>query len=123
MNEHRSVAVVGASTDRAKFGNKAVRAYQRQGWDVYPIHPSAADIEGVPAWRSLNELPSRVDRVVLYLPPTVGVNVLPEIAQAAPHEFYVNPGAESVELIEEARRLGLEPILACSIVAIGESPD
>lgn len=119
----RSVAVIGASNDRTKFGNKAVRAYRRQGWDVYPVHPSATVIEGVQAYRTVRDVPVPLDRVALYLPATVGVQILPDIAAVGPAEFYVNPGAESVELLAEAERLGLQPILACSIVAIGEQPE
>lgn len=118
-----AVAILGASADRQKFGNKAVRAYLRRGWDVYPVNPRGGEIEGLKVWRTLAEIPVKLDRVLLYLPPTVGVSLLPTIAAAAPDEFYVNPGAESDELLAAALRLGLEPIQACAIVAIGESPD
>ena len=43
----RTVAIVGASADRRKFGNKAVRAYLRQGWKVYPVNPNRDEIEGI----------------------------------------------------------------------------
>lgn len=118
-----TVAVVGASTDRSKFGNKAVRAYLRQGWEVYPVNPGVDAVEGLAAYASVDQIPVKLDRVALYLPPTVGVRVLPAIAAAAPREFYVNPGAESTQLLEEAERLGLQPILACSIIAVGEAPE
>lgn len=118
----RTVAVVGASTDRAKFGSKAVRAYLAQGWEVYAVNPNAASVEGLPAYARLEDIPARLDRVTLYLPPTVGVGVLPSVAAVAPAEFFVNPGAESEELLAEAERLGLTPILACSIVDVGRSP-
>lgn len=118
----RTVAIVGASRDRTKFGNKSVRAHLRQGWTVYPIHPSAAEIEGLRVYATLADVPARLDRVSLYLPPSVGVGVLPEIAAAAPAEFFVNPGAESEALLARARALGLDPILACSIVDLVVSP-
>jgi len=118
----KTVAVIGASTDRAKFGNKCVRAYLAQGWDVYPINPKAGEIEGLRAYRSLAEVPAKLDRVSLYLPPPAGIAVLPQIAAAGPEEFFVNPGAESDELVTEARRLGLRPIMACSILNIGVNP-
>jgi len=121
--DHSTVAIIGASTDRSKYGNKAVRAYLHQGWEVFPINPSADEIEGLKAYPSVDALPVKPDRVSLYLPPHVGIKTLPAIAAVAPREFYVNPGAESTELIEEAERLGLHPILACSIIAVGESPD
>ena len=119
----RTVVVVGASTDRRKFGNKAVRAYLRQGWTVYPVNPHAETVEGLRAYRSLDEIPGPVDRVTLYVPPKVGLELLPQIARLRPKELFVNPGAESEELLARARELGLEPIVACSILDIGEHPD
>ncbi len=121
--QRRSVVVVGASTDRRKFGNKAVRAYLRQGWTVYPVNPHAEVIEGVRAYRSVDEVPGPVDRVTLYVPPEVGLELLPKIAKLRPKELFVNPGAESEALLARARELGLEPIVACSILDIGEHPD
>ena len=102
-----SVAIVGASADRRKFGNKAVRAYQRRGWTVYPVHPALAEIEGSKAYASLRDVPAPLDRVALYLPPEVGLTVLPDLV-AVPHgELFVNPGADSTELLARARELGL----------------
>ena len=119
----KAVAVVGASADRTKFGNKAVRAYLKLGWTVYAVNPKGGEIEGLPVFASLAEVPAPIDRISLYLPPAVGVKTLPDIAASGADEFFVNPGSESDELVAEAKRLGLNPILACSIVAIGERPD
>lgn len=119
----RTVAVLGASANRAKFGNKSVRAYAKQGWEVYPVNPRESEIEGLRVYESLGAVPVRLDRVLLYLPPAAGLRVVPEIAVARPAEFFVNPGAESDALIAEARRVGLDPILACSILDIGERPE
>ncbi len=117
-----TVVIIGASADRTKFGNKAVRAYRSQGWTVYPVNPRGEQIEGVPAFPSLAGIPGPVDRVLLYVPPELGLRLLPDIAALHPGELYVNPGAESPELLAEAARLGLVPIQACSILAIGETP-
>jgi predicted CoA-binding protein len=118
----KTVAVVGASGDRGKYGNKAIRAYLREGWDVYPVNPKGGEIEGLESYASIEDIPVSVDRVTLYLPPAVGAKVLPGIAAAKPDEFFVNPGSESDELVAEAKKLGLDPILACSIIEIGASP-
>ena len=118
----KTVAILGASTDRSKYGNKSVRAHLKQGWSVYPVNPRGGEIEGLKVYKSLAEIPVKLDRISLYLPPHLGLVLLPEIAAAKPEEFFVNPGAESEELTEEAERLGLNPILACSIVDIGERP-
>jgi len=118
----KTVAVIGASADRSKYSNKAVRAYLRQGWEVYPVNPKGGEIEGLTAYASVDKIPEKIDRVTLYLPPPLGIKALPAIAQANPAEFFVNPGAENDELVAQAKRLGLEPILACSIMEIGASP-
>jgi predicted CoA-binding protein len=119
----QSIAIVGASTDRSKFGNRAVRAYLRQGWDVYPVHPTAADIEGIHAFRSVKDIPAAaLDRISLYLPPQLGLAVLPELAQKPAREVWLNPGAESDELIARAKELGLNVIVGCSIVDVGVDP-
>lgn len=117
-----TVAVVGASNDRSKYGNKAVRAYLARGYEVFPVHPAEPTVEGLPAYRSVRDLPVRPDRVSLYVPPAVGVRVLADIAARGTDQLWVNPGAESEQLVEAAKALGLDPILACSIVAIGETP-
>lgn len=117
-----TVAVIGASKDRGKFGNKAVRAYIRQGWTVYPVNPNETDIEGVTAYKSILDVPRPVDRVTVYLPPKFGLMVLPDIAAVAPGEVFLNPGSDSPEVIARATELGLQPIVACSIVDIGMTP-
>lgn len=120
--ENRTVAIVGASADRSKFGNKSLRAHQRQGWTAYPVNLRGGEIEGLKVYQSLRDVPRPLTRVSLYLPPSDGLEVLGDIAAAGPQEFFVNPGAESEELLEQARALGLDPILACSIVDLGVSP-
>jgi predicted CoA-binding protein len=118
----QTVAVVGASADRSKFSNKSVRAHLDQGWDVYPVNPKGGEIEGLKVYTSLNEVPVSLDRVTMYLPPAVGIDALDDVAAVEPKEFFVNPGAESDELVEKAKSLGLDPILACSIVDLGVTP-
>lgn len=118
----RSVAIIGASNDPAKYGNKAVRAYLRQGWTVYPVSPKGGTIEGLDVHARLSDIPAAVDRVSMYVPPSVGIGLLDEIKAKAPKEFFLNPGAESDELVEQAKSAGLTPIVACSIIDIGEMP-
>ncbi len=58
----------------------------------------------------------------VYVPPDIGLRLLPEFAQKAIGEIWINPGAESDELLEEAKRLELNVIAACSIMGIGQNP-
>ncbi|MDH3217855.1 MAG: CoA-binding protein [Candidatus Krumholzibacteria bacterium] len=116
------VAVVGASNDRRKFGNKAVRAYVGRGFDVYPVNNHEDFIEGLKAYRSVLDIPVGVDRVSLYLPPASALDVMDDIFRKGTSELFLNPGSESKRVIEKAEALGLNPILACSVIDIGESP-
>lgn len=120
--ERPTVAIVGASADRTKFGNKSVRAYLRKGYDVYPVNPKGGEIEGRRVFTSLAEIPVPLTRVSVYLPPEIGVKVLDEIKAKGCQELYLNPGSDSDEVVARAKELGLDPIVACSIVAIGEEP-
>jgi uncharacterized protein len=118
----KSVAIIGASKDRNKYGNKAVRAFLQQGYKVYPIHLNETEIEGLAVFKSVRELPERPSMVSVYVPPKVLLGLLPEIAAKGCDELWLNPGAESDEVIAEAERLGLNVIQACSIVGVGISP-
>lgn len=121
-SKQKSVAIIGASNDRAKYGNKAVRAYSLMGYKVYPVNPKAETIEGLKSYRSILDIQGKVDRATVYLPPEIGLKLIEEIAEKGVEELYLNPGAESDEFIHKARKLGLNPILACSIRAIGMDP-
>jgi predicted CoA-binding protein len=118
----KTVAIIGASTDRAKYGNKSVRAHLAEGYTVYPVNPKEAEIEGLKAYRTIAEVPVRPQRVSVYLPPPVLLKILPEIAAKGCDELWLNPGTESGEVLTAARELGLNVIQACSIVDLGISP-
>src|SRR5438034_2504726 len=116
------VAVIGASGNRNKFGNRAVRAFRQQGFTVVPVNPHEAEVEGLKTYASVLDVPGPIDMASLYVPPHIGEQVIGEIAQKGIAEVWLNPGAESDELIARARALHIQPIVACSIVAIGENP-
>ncbi len=118
-----SIAIVGASTDRSKYGNKAVRAFVQGGWTVYPVTPKAETVEGLTAYKSIADVPGHLDRISLYVPPAVALEMIDQIAARKPVELFLNPGAESDALVQAAKERGLEPVLACSVVNIGLRPD
>ncbi len=118
----RTVAIVGASRNRGKFGNKALRAFRHQGYTVVPIHPRATAVEGERAYASVLDYPGQIDEVSVYVPPDVAVTVLPDIASKGIPIVWLNPGADAPDVVARARQLGLNPRVACSILGIGESP-
>lgn len=118
----KSAAVIGASNDRSKYGNKAVRAYLQQGYEVYPVNPKETVIEGLPAFKCIQDVPLRPDIVSVYVPPPIVLKLLPQVAAKGCHELWLNPGTESDEVLAEAERLGLNVVQACSILGVGLSP-
>jgi len=118
----KSVVILGASADRNKFGNKSLRAYQHQGYAIYPVNPRETEIEGERVYRSVSEVPVRPEIITIYLPPEKLLPLLTEIAAKGCDELWLNPGTESDEVLAEAARLGLKVVQACSIVGLGVSP-
>ncbi len=120
----KTIAIVGASADRSKYGNRAVRAYLRQGYEVFPVNPRGGEIEGLQAYASVADIPGDepLGCTSMYVPPEIGITLLDEIATRGCEVFFLNPGSEDDALLERARELDLEPVVACSIIAIGETP-
>jgi predicted CoA-binding protein len=122
MPTSKVVAVIGASNNRQKFGNRALRAFREQGYNVIPINPHEAEVEGLKAYASVLDVPGPIDMASFYVPPEVGETVIGEVARKQIPEVWLNPGAESDALVARARALAIKPIVACSIVAIGKNP-
>ena len=116
------VAVIGASSDRRKFGNRALRAFRDQGYTVIPINPNEQEVEGLKTYASVLDVPGAIEMASFYVKQEVGERVIDEVARKGIAEVWLNPGADSDELIARARTLKIEPIVACSIVAIGQNP-
>ncbi len=118
----RSVIVLGASPDRSRFSNKAVRSYAELGYTVYPVHPKESRIEGWRAFPSVEAVEGEARTLLMYVRPEVGLAVIDEAPARGVSDVFVNPGSGSPELVARILELGMNPIEACSIVAVGRSP-
>jgi len=119
----KSIAIIGASANQEKFGNKAVRAFVQQGWTVYPVNPKEATIEGLKAFKAVREIPGEVDEASIYLAPHLVPAVLQELASKKIMRVWLNPGTESDTAVERAEELGIEAVVGCSIVGVGVDPN
>ena len=117
-----TVAIIGASADRRKFGNKALRAFKAQGYAVVPIHPTATEVEGEKAYASVLDYPGTIDEASVYVPGETGLPVMDDIAKKGIPIVWLNPGADEPQVVARAQALGLNPRVACSILGIGDSP-
>jgi predicted CoA-binding protein len=117
-----TIAIIGASSDRHKFGNKALRAFRAQGFTVIPINPRETVVEGERAYASVLDVPGAIDEASVYVPPQIGLGVMDELKKKGVPVVWLNPGADGRAVVDRARELGLDTRVACSILAVGDSP-
>ena len=89
---------------------------------MFPINPHEGLVDGLKTYASVLDVPDAIEMASFYVPPEIGEKVMVEVAQKRIPEVWLNPGSESDELIRLARSLNIEPIVACSILGIGENP-
>ncbi|MEX2314561.1 MAG: CoA-binding protein [Thermomicrobiales bacterium] len=110
-------AIVGASENTEKFGNRVYRDLKRAGYEVYGVNPNAETADGDPVYATLSDLPVKPDVVDVVVPSSVGRRVAEDAAREGIPIFWLQPGAESDELIAYAELLGLNVIhAACAMV-------
>jgi predicted CoA-binding protein len=113
-------AVVGASQDRSKYGNKVLRAYLQHGLDAVPVHPSAKEVEGIAAVPDLTEIKDHVDGVSIVTPPKVTEGVVKQALALGVKNIWMQPGAESDEAVRLAESAGANVLSGgpCVLVAL-----
>lgn len=120
----KSIIIVGASRDQNKYGNRAVRAFKDAGTTVYAINPHASSIEGVETFKKIVDVPAgKTTMASIYTQPEVTAKILPQLAKYGIKDVYFNPGAQRPKLIKQTEDLGMNPIQACSVTAIGKDPE
>lgn len=116
-------AVIGASTNRDKYGNKVLRAYQQNNKIVYPINPRADEIEGLKAYPDLASLPELPHGISIITPPTITEQVVEQAVSLGIKHIWMQPGAESAKAVDHARENGVNIVAygACALVVMGYS--
>lgn len=113
-------AVVGASGDRTKFGNRVLRCYLEHGCEAIPINPKGGEVEGLPAYPDLGAVPEVPGAVSIITPPPVTASVVTQALSLGIRMLWMQPGAESEEGIAEAEGAGAVVIHggACVLVEL-----
>ena len=101
-------AVVGASNDRAKYGNRIYLKLKDAGYRVYPVNRREHMIEGDPAYATLFDLPEPPAVVNMVVPPHEAPSVVQQAKEIGAKVIWFQPGAESAEAIHWARKHGLD---------------
>lgn len=119
--DERKFAVVGASADRSKYGNKVLRCYQMNGREVIPVNPNEQSIEGITAVASVAALPDDVKSISIITPPHITENVVAEAVSKGISNIWMQPGAESQNAIRICLEHGINLIAdgSCILVVLG----
>lgn len=115
--------VVGASSDRSKYGNRVLRCYQEHGLCAIPVNPKEKQVEGKECVSSVSELPAEVTSISIITPPAVTEKVVEEAARKGIKNIWMQPGAESQSAIAYCRDRGINVIGdgSCILIALGFS--
>jgi uncharacterized protein len=123
-NYGSNIAIIGASPDRTRFSNKAVRAYLSKGYNVYPVNPKEKTVEGIKCYETVWNVPYPVDFVSVYLNPSISIamDLAGQLENKCVKMAILNPGAASSELVKMLRAHNIEVKQCCSILEIGLDP-
>lgn len=113
--------VIGASTDRYKYGNKVLRCYLQQGRTAIPVNPHETEIEGVPCASSIGDLPVEVASISMITPPTITAQLVPLAIEKGIRNIWMQPGAEHPAAVALCIEKGVNIIAdgSCVLVVMG----
>jgi predicted CoA-binding protein len=113
----RTWAVVGASQDPTKFGNRVFRSLRDAGYKVYPVNPKGGELDGAEVYRSLADLPEWPEVIDLVVPPAVTEQVVKEAHHLGLTRIWMQPGAESRAAIDYCHQHSIQVVHdACAMV-------
>lgn len=115
---NHQVAVLGASRNRQRYANRAVRALQQHGYEVVPINPAHDEIEGLPVVPGLGALQRQMHTLTVYVGPRHVVPLIDDIVAARPRRVILNPGTESEPLERTLDEHGIPYLEACTLVLL-----
>lgn len=117
----KRIAVVGMSRSGKKFGNMASKELKSKGYEIFPVHPEAKEIDGLTCYTSLKSLAGKVDGVWISIPPQNVLPVLEEAAQIGLKNIWLQQGAWSKEVQETIDRLQL-PVISKKCIMMYAPP-
>lgn len=113
--------VVGASTNRQKYGNKVLRCYLQNGKNAIPVNPNEPEIEGIPCAATINDLPANAVSISMITPPAVTAKLVPLAIEKGIRNIWMQPGAEHPDAVALCRERGINVIAdgSCVLVVMG----
>jgi len=112
-------AVVGASTNKEKYGYLVYAMLKEYGKTVYPVNPRATEIDGDPAYPTVSALPQKPEVVVAVVPPAITERLVDEVAEADIRNLWMQEGAESQTAVAKAEAAGIATVHGGPCIMVG----
>lgn len=117
----KRIAVIGMSRSGKKYGNLAVKELVSKGYEIFPVHPEAQEIDGMKCYPDLKSLNGRVDGVWISIPPQKVDAVLEDAAEIGLKNIWLQQGAWSPEVQKTIDRLNL-PVISKKCILMYAQP-
>ena len=116
--EKKVWAVVGATNNKDKFGCRIYKRLLKAGYEVYPVNPGIAEIDGAKCYATIADLPVIPDVVNIVVPSKIAVGIVKEAAEKGVKIVWLQPGSDKPEVVKAASEAGLEVIKDCVLTRI-----
>jgi len=111
LQKYKNIAIVGASPNPAKDSHKVTKYMIDAGYNVFPIYPKEDEILGQKVYRSLKEIPQKVDIVVVFRKPEA-VNAIADacIQRGDVNLLWTQLGIVNNEAAKKAKEHGIDVV-------------
>jgi predicted CoA-binding protein len=107
----KKMAIVGASRNPKKFGGVIFADLVKKGYELYPVHPAASDIQGIPCHASLAEVDRSVEMVYVVTPRKETLAIVKQAVECGAKMIWLQQGSDTPEAVELARSNNI-PVIA-----------
>jgi hypothetical protein len=110
----KNVALIGVSLDKNKFGNYLLHELTKNGYTVFPVHPTMTEIEGITCFPDVKTLPDYVSNLILVVNPVVTEQLVSQLNDSLIQRVWmhrgVGKGSASMGAIGAFKAIGIEVV-------------
>jgi len=108
IDKRFSYVVIGATVNKDKYGYRVLKDLSSAGYHVVGVNPKYRIVDSMPVFHTLADVPGKVDVAIFVVPPDIGLHLLPQVEEKGVKKIWMQPGAESKDLIAAAHEAGIE---------------
>lgn len=117
---NKSIAVVGVSRDKKKFGYAAYNGLKNKSYDVFPVNPNVDMIDSEKCYANLSSIKNKPDGVLLVVPPKQSEAVVREAADLGIKSIWFQQGSSSEAAIKFCKEKAMSVVSGECILMFAE---